>query len=76
MYAVGGRCYLLNLKEKFHSWDEAFVACRRRGSELVSLNTAEEWKAIMRLLSLRDYSNEFHSVYLGLHRARQLLPEM
>ena len=65
------RCYEYVVPEPRVTWTEAHLACVGRGGHLASLETPEEWSAVLRALALR---NTAHAVYLGLSATALLRP--
>ena len=57
------RCYDYVIPGRALTWIEAMLSCVERGGHLASLETPEEWSAVIRALSIRTGS---YNVYMGL----------
>ena len=69
--AFEDRCYQYFDWSKAITWTDAFNECKKRGAELASLNTPEEWNAIENAL---DYGHRASVVFIGLRTADPNLP--
>ena len=56
------------IPERKLTWLEAALSCVERGGHLASLETPEEWTAVLDPLSIRS---SVHRVYFGLKAAAQ-----
>ncbi|KAK7475463.1 hypothetical protein BaRGS_00033282, partial [Batillaria attramentaria] len=65
-----GKCYLYVRGKQHVTWNDASAACHERGGYLASLNTPDEYVAVMRFLAaLTDVA-----VYVGLRSPSPSLP--
>ena len=62
------RCYDYVIPKRKLTWLEAALSCVERGGHLASLETPEEWTAVLDALSIRS---SVHRVYFGLEAATQ-----
>ena len=69
--AFESKCYKYFDWSKAITWTDAFNECKKRGAELASLNTPEEWNAIENAL---DYGHRASVVFIGLRTADPNLP--
>ncbi|KAK7485638.1 hypothetical protein BaRGS_00023087, partial [Batillaria attramentaria] len=65
-----GKCYLYVRDKQRLSWNDASAACHDRGGYLASLNTPDEYLAVMRFLAGRSDGD----VYIGLQSPSPVLP--
>ena len=71
--AYGSRCYSYVIWMKSLTWNEAYQECLLRNSDLVSLNTIEETKAILKTIQAHRSSAQ---MYVGLKTSYPDLPKM
>ncbi|KAL8570306.1 hypothetical protein ACOMHN_011327 [Nucella lapillus] len=69
--AFEDKCYQYFDWSKAITWTDAFNECKKRDSELASLNTPREWNAIENAL---DYGHRASVVFIGLRTADPNLP--
>ncbi|KAK7485640.1 hypothetical protein BaRGS_00023089, partial [Batillaria attramentaria] len=67
-----GKCYLYVRDKQRLSWNDASAACHDRGGYLASLNTPDEYLAVVRFLAARSDGD----VYIGLQSPSPILPQI
>ena len=71
-FSAGGSCFAYNIPDREVSWYDASNECLRGGTQLASLNTAEQWREVVHLISRQN----FFLLHVGRRTVEDSLPRM